>query len=141
MFVIYVETTKREQHRALIYSQGYTENYTEHFRNVLVHNTGQPPAKFRLVCYYNFPANDRSMQISEIDPNLCTHLNVAFASVMNHSIYLDDRHLGKFFFWKLLFYEVFTHIFSLWLVKKSINHKLFTVVNLMQMLLMRTNHK
>lgn len=35
------------------------------------------------------------MQVSDIDPNLCTHLNLAFASVVNNSLYLDNEQLSK----------------------------------------------
>ncbi|CAF4905327.1 unnamed protein product [Pieris macdunnoughi] len=43
-------------------------------------------------CYYNTPANDDASQLlpSNINPHLCTHINVAFAQVKNKQIYLTD---------------------------------------------------
>ncbi|XP_022129999.2 chitinase-3-like protein 1 [Pieris rapae] len=43
-------------------------------------------------CYYNTPANDDASQLlpSNINPHLCTHINVAFAQVKNKQIFLTD---------------------------------------------------
>lgn len=52
---------------------------------------------FKLVCYYSFPSDEnlksRSSGIllpDNIDPDLCTHINIGFASVVNNSIYLSE---------------------------------------------------
>lgn len=47
--------------------------------------------QIKLVCYY-FVQNDteNALNSESVDPNLCTHINIAFASVVNNSIYLDN---------------------------------------------------
>ncbi|KOB67109.1 Cht11 [Operophtera brumata] len=42
-------------------------------------------------CYYNTPSGDGSAQLqpSGIGPRLCTHINVAFARIVNKSIHLE----------------------------------------------------
>lgn len=44
-----------------------------------------------MVCYYNTPRYGSCRQLlpSDIDPHLCTHINIAFASIRNKEIYLD----------------------------------------------------
>lgn len=46
-------------------------------------------------CYYNIPTPTNTTQLmpSNIHPHLCTHINVAFASVKNKQIFLDDDQL------------------------------------------------
>lgn len=49
---------------------------------------------YKLVCYYNFPNDsydlNKQLTYKQIDPNLCTHVNVGFASVENNTIYISD---------------------------------------------------
>lgn len=45
-------------------------------------------------CYYNAPKNfsdPTQLQPSDIHPHLCTHINVAFAKIMNKTIYIDEN--------------------------------------------------
>lgn len=58
-----------------------------------------PPssAPFRLVCYYNFPNKLEGVLSDEllpkdIDPHLCTHLNVGFIPIVNNSLELAENH-------------------------------------------------
>ncbi|XP_050302926.1 chitinase-3-like protein 2 [Anthonomus grandis grandis] len=92
------ETVDHIQHRASVYNyinpaDGFFIDIQKnsHFEEYL--HSHELSKKFKLVCYYNFPSDQQSMQINDIDPNLCTHLNIAFGSVVNHSIYLDNEHL------------------------------------------------
>ncbi|RZC33216.1 chitinase-3-like protein 2 [Asbolus verrucosus] len=49
---------------------------------------------FKLVCYYNFPTDDfNTLQPKNIDPFLCTHINVGFANVYNNTLTLDVSQL------------------------------------------------
>ncbi|CAG9767718.1 unnamed protein product [Ceutorhynchus assimilis] len=94
-----IEILERNQLRAELYSNthahgNYSEIPEEIPKDIHIHHADYTPEKLKLICYYNFPSNDFSLKINEIDPNLCTHLNLAFASVVNHSIYLDEEHLG-----------------------------------------------
>ncbi|XP_004926923.1 chitinase-3-like protein 1 [Bombyx mandarina] len=42
-------------------------------------------------CYYNTPDNDgKQLLPASIDPHLCTHINVAFARVIDKKIHLDE---------------------------------------------------
>lgn len=89
-----IENLEKSQQRALYYSNIYPiQNFSEIPRNSHFNPNEYIPKEFKLVCYYNFPSNEQSMQINEIDPHLCTHLNVAFGSVVDHSVYLDDEHI------------------------------------------------
>lgn len=54
---------------------------------------------FRLVCYYNFPKELQARDVSlddllpkDIDPHLCTHLNVGFIPIVNNSLELAPNH-------------------------------------------------
>ncbi|XP_072157428.1 chitinase-3-like protein 2 isoform X3 [Bemisia tabaci] len=44
------------------------------------------PKKYKLVCYYTLPKNVSTGQLlpGNIDPNLCTHINLAFAFIENN---------------------------------------------------------
>uniref|UniRef100_A0A6B2E6R6 Putative chitinase n=1 Tax=Phlebotomus kandelakii TaxID=1109342 RepID=A0A6B2E6R6_9DIPT len=47
----------------------------------------------KLVCYYSVPynvLNGRKLLPKDIDPHLCTHINVGFVTVVNNSLFLDD---------------------------------------------------
>ncbi|XP_055681033.1 chitinase-3-like protein 2 [Lutzomyia longipalpis] len=49
--------------------------------------------KRKLVCYYTAPYNvirGRDLLPKDIDPHLCTHINVGFAGVVNSTLFLDD---------------------------------------------------
>ncbi|KAL1501483.1 hypothetical protein ABEB36_006796 [Hypothenemus hampei] len=88
-----MENLIKSQERAIAYAKIYpAKNYSYIPRNL--DSLQSKINDFKLVCYFNLPADKNSMQISDIDPNLCTHINVAFAAVVNHSIYLDDTNLG-----------------------------------------------
>lgn len=56
---------------------------------------GEVAAKDPVVsCYYNTPspaAAARQLLPRDIHPHLCTHINVAFARIVNKSIYLEDH--------------------------------------------------
>ncbi|XP_061704138.1 chitinase-3-like protein 2 [Cydia pomonella] len=54
----------------------------------------RPAPKAALVCYYNTPRDVRSLQPRDIPPYLCTHINVAFASVRNKTLHLDPPQLA-----------------------------------------------
>lgn len=77
--------------RAITYNNinNYIINKTQQIINQ--HNYLISNKEVKLVCYY-FVQNDteNSLNAENIDPNLCTHINIAFASVANDSIYLDD---------------------------------------------------
>lgn len=47
----------------------------------------------KLICYYNLPTDSESLQVRDIDPFLCTHINAAFADVLNGSLYLNQSYL------------------------------------------------
>lgn len=44
-------------------------------------------------CYYNFPSEHAANQLMPLDihPNLCTHINMAFARVVNNEVKLEDH--------------------------------------------------
>ncbi|KAH1011555.1 chitinase-3-like protein 2 [Dendroctonus ponderosae] len=89
------ENLENSRYRAIAYSNTHpNKNVTEIPKFVHNYQPDHAPNALRLVCYFNFPANDQSMQVSDIDPNLCTHLNLAFASVVNNSLYLDNEQLS-----------------------------------------------
>lgn len=49
---------------------------------------------FKLVCYYSIPdleSNGNSLHSNQIDPNLCTHINVGFVPIKNNSIELSQN--------------------------------------------------
>uniref|UniRef100_A0A1Y1JQQ8 GH18 domain-containing protein n=1 Tax=Photinus pyralis TaxID=7054 RepID=A0A1Y1JQQ8_PHOPY len=51
-----------------------------------------PSSDYKLVCYYTFPSSSPDdLQPSDIDPLLCTHINVGFATVVNNTIFLNDN--------------------------------------------------
>ncbi|KAI7815437.1 chitinase [Rhyzopertha dominica] len=47
-------------------------------------------SSYKLVCYYVLSDELENLRAENIDPDLCTHINVAFATVINNTIYLDD---------------------------------------------------
>ncbi|CAH0549109.1 unnamed protein product [Brassicogethes aeneus] len=51
--------------------------------------------QYKLVCYYNFPQNEIvQLKGENIDPNLCTHLNLAFVSVVNNTLNVENSQLN-----------------------------------------------
>lgn len=46
-------------------------------------------SNFKLVCYYNFPNSPTTLHPDQIDPYLCSHINAAFAGVVNNSLSMD----------------------------------------------------
>ncbi|GAB0091410.1 CHIA [Sergentomyia squamirostris] len=49
--------------------------------------------KKKLVCYYTAPYDEdssKNLLPRDIDPHLCTHINVGFANVVNNTLFLDD---------------------------------------------------
>ncbi|KAK5638717.1 hypothetical protein RI129_013012 [Pyrocoelia pectoralis] len=48
---------------------------------------------YKLVCYYTFPSFGAlpALHPSDIDPHLCTHINVGFVTVVNNTISLNDN--------------------------------------------------
>lgn len=49
------------------------------------------PNTFKLVCYYSFPVTSDSLLPEEIDPYLCTHINAAFAGVVNNTLSMNSN--------------------------------------------------
>lgn len=50
--------------------------------------------EFKLVCYYNFPGSGfNTLKPENINPQMCTHINVAFARVVNNTIHLEKSEL------------------------------------------------
>lgn len=47
-------------------------------------------SNFRLVCYYQVPGSADGLKVAEINPRLCTHLNVGVFDVQNNSLVVTD---------------------------------------------------
>lgn len=59
--------------------------------NVIYESNANEPSK--IVCYYNFPSSESdpiALMPDNIDCNLCTHINIGFASIRNCTIVLSD---------------------------------------------------
>lgn len=57
------------------------------------------PQKQRLVCYYSSPAvlnHTHELYPNQIDPKLCTHINVGIVSIENNTLVIDNT-LGELF--------------------------------------------
>ncbi|KAJ8953717.1 hypothetical protein NQ314_007327 [Rhamnusium bicolor] len=83
------EVPQQWLHRALLYN---TLSNRDNFTQNLYLNVAQDEMtikKYKLVCYYNFPTNADSLQVDDLDPSMCTHMNVGFVQVYNNSIFLD----------------------------------------------------
>ncbi|XP_019880028.2 chitinase-3-like protein 2 isoform X2 [Aethina tumida] len=76
--------------RAIIYnSQTYNETNQISFAGSKNHS--ETTHDYKLVCYYNFPNKEVNPLKSEnVDPFLCTHINLAFVSVLNNTLYISD---------------------------------------------------
>lgn len=79
--------------RAIIYAN--TSQAVWNDIQLSAHRQNNPPKQIRLVCYYSFPSDVFRNVLSpeNIDPYLCTHINLGFASVANNSIYLTNHQL------------------------------------------------
>ncbi|KAG6463063.1 chitinase-3-like protein 2 [Manduca sexta] len=80
-------------YRARVYSQLATEGIEEPAPQtvpLLLESTAN--REVVVSCYYNTPGNGESNQLlpSNVHPHLCTHINVAFARIVNKEIYLDN---------------------------------------------------
>lgn len=96
--------------RALKYNNGANITYEEKTYPSKTADT-QPPKNYKIVCYYNFPSRNissssstrnfpnrnipsrhalRELTAEKIDPKLCTHINLAFGSIVNNSVYIDE---------------------------------------------------
>lgn len=60
-------------------------------KNQLVDGT----INYKIICYYYLPKKNTTSSLTpgKIDPHLCTHINVAFATVVNNSIFLSTEQL------------------------------------------------
>lgn len=75
--------------------------YSYHFKdmksNKHIHLTNQhinEIEEFKLVCYYNFPGRGfNTLKPENINPQMCSHINVAFARVVNNTIHLEKSEL------------------------------------------------
>ncbi|CAG9813174.1 unnamed protein product [Phaedon cochleariae] len=77
-------------HRAILYSS--SQNMSHHPWDFHLKTHKHYAVKgYKLVCYYSLPSSSDSLQVEDIDPFLCTHLNVAFATVVNNTAYLDEK--------------------------------------------------
>ncbi|KAG5885442.1 hypothetical protein JTB14_020777 [Gonioctena quinquepunctata] len=82
-----INVSEQSLHRAILYSSlGNMRNETD-FLNI---STNTDINSYKLVCYYTLPSDVHSLQVEELDPYLCTHINAAFARIVNNSLYLDD---------------------------------------------------
>lgn len=71
-----------------------SRNASPHLHTDLSHNNDNDnKGKFRIVCYYNFPSEINSEDVDsdellpkDIDPNLCTHLNIGFIPIVNNTL-------------------------------------------------------
>ncbi|KAL3270465.1 hypothetical protein HHI36_021012 [Cryptolaemus montrouzieri] len=55
--------------------------------------TIQVPKHPRIVCYYTFPNQQYNLQPENIDGNLCTHILVAFATILNNSVSISQENV------------------------------------------------
>lgn len=70
--------------------------YTIVLSNIL--NLFVDTLKQKLVCYYNLPHINQSLQPQRLDPFLCTHIIVGFLEINNNSIIIEERdiHVSSF---------------------------------------------
>lgn len=51
-------------------------------------------SEYKLVCYYMLPSlgqkQEGILETSQLDADLCTHINAAFARIINNTLQLDD---------------------------------------------------
>lgn len=52
------------------------------------------PKKRKLVCYYNLPGMNDSLQPDHLDPNLCTHIIIGFVEIKNNSIEIEETNFA-----------------------------------------------
>lgn len=77
-------------HRAKIYN---TRPHTAPQGLYFIEDDVPKNTDFKLVCYYNFPGGSRSLQPENIDPFLCTHINVGFAHVDQNVLKMTEDDL------------------------------------------------
>ncbi|KAJ8984148.1 hypothetical protein NQ317_017799 [Molorchus minor] len=83
------EIRQQNVHRALAYNTFGDETNTSYSFYLNSKRYSADIGEFKLVCYYNFPSRPDSLQTEDIDPFLCTHINVGFVEVVNNSIFLS----------------------------------------------------
>lgn len=89
MIYIFSKVPPQSLHRAVSYNTFSDEGNVTQDLHFKVNQDNAVP-KFKMVCYYNFPSNVQSLQVKDLDSSLCTHINVAFAQIVNNSIHLDQ---------------------------------------------------
>lgn len=76
-------------HRAVLYNAFSNEGNVTQDLHFKVGQSNDLPT-YKLVCYYNFPTNEQSLQVKDLDASLCTHINAAFAEIVNNSMVLAN---------------------------------------------------
>lgn len=76
----------------------------------------------KLVCYYNFPTPGYELKPENIDPYLCTHINVGILHIVNSSVPITEEKKEVWYVtsnksWTLLFNwlthtDVYIHIYT-----------------------------
>nr|XP_023015191.1 chitinase-3-like protein 2 [Leptinotarsa decemlineata] len=74
--------------RAVLYNSIQNSSFKTNFQ--LKERKANYVKTYKLVCYYSLPTTADSLQVDELDPYLCTHINVAFAKVVNNSILINE---------------------------------------------------
>lgn len=50
--------------------------------------------KFKLICYYSTPNSNNqfnNLDLTHIDPNLCTHINIGLITIVKNRLYIDNN--------------------------------------------------
>ena len=79
-------------HRALLYSKLPELNISVPKINTKIPRSSTVD-NYKLVCYYTFPnklETERQLYHSDIDPNLCTHINIGFGWIENNTIVIEN---------------------------------------------------
>lgn len=84
-----VKVSQHSLHRAVLYNAFSNEGNVTQDLHFKVGQSNDVPT-YKLVCYYNFPTNEQSLQVKDLDASLCTHINAAFAEIVNNSMVLDN---------------------------------------------------
>lgn len=94
--IIFLGEFERSIHRALLYNS-LPKNTTLKPNIAISDNLSNvatmEPNSYKLVCYYSYPRSSDSLLPDEIDPYLCTHINAAFAGVVNNTVSMDSNDL------------------------------------------------
>lgn len=97
LITLFLEVPKHWISRAVSYNN--IDNYVFNLNDTITaHNQygTYNSNSYKLVCYYVLPnktKDENTLLAEDVDPSLCTHINVAFASVVNNSLYLEDYQL------------------------------------------------